>query len=366
VDHSSARDGALVSALKDYAQVLMDEALVLRSVHHFEKHVRFVTVWYTQVWNVVISSKFVANRRNELKKSHFGKQQLSDSFHVGDVMQALLHYEVQTLPGAIADALSPEKAKEVECLFYRRFFAWCTRVDNLARSSDSLGLKIDGSFFPTSKRGSALPVDDCANAVIGSVRMWDTKTAKQRWSIPHNVNAPRQQFVTDAKRSSYWRCLTMYLHVSSPYRANMIQSEANTVLIATKICNRKQTQRFDQTQGKKVTYTPPCGGKCGHIHPLSPDTVANDIKWCLGLVDAGDQYKAHATRGCAEMCYIEGGKLSTQFDPDEARRRARHSEQTQKEYYVRAVNPRWLTTIRGKRKIHLQNMYPEEYVRQWT
>ena len=136
--------------------------------------------------------------------------------------------------------------------------------------------------------------------------------------------------------------------------------------MCTKICNRKQTQRFDQTQGKKVTYTPPCGGKCGHIHPLSPDTVANDIKWCLGLVDAGDQYKAHATRGCAEMCYIEGGKLSTQFDPDEARRRARHSEQTQKEYYVRAVNPRWLTTIRGKRKIHLQNMYPEEYVRQWT
>jgi hypothetical protein len=86
-----------------------------------------------------------------------------------------------------------------------------------------------------------------------------------------------------------------------------------------------------------------------HYH-LTLLLIAKDVKWALKLAGAGLHHTAHSTRECSETCIIYGGRPSKQFTPDEAKQRARHSEQTQQLYYQRAVNPRWLSAIRGLRK----------------
>jgi hypothetical protein len=369
----------LVNALNSFATVLEREAIEKKSAYHFEKHMRWVTTWYQNVRNMSISSVYVTKRRKVLRSDpncNGRSTALTDSYHPGDVWKALLAYESNELQQIIDDcgaerdgrgeAILTDYANEQVLLFARRAFIWCTRCFNCARSSDAVGLRTSRSFTPTTRRGTALELHECATAAVGSVIFFDTKTAKGRFSEPHNVFAPRRQYVgDDYLRMSYWYRLSKYMAASASHRKQMHTGEHDHLLISSKLCKRKITKRMDHATGKRRDHVPDCGGECNHYHPLSSDAIAKDTKWCLALAGAETRYKAHSTRGCSEMCIIYGGRISDQFGPDEARLRARHSEQTQKTYYARAVNPRWLMTIRKLRKGTAKNMYPEEFILQW-
>ena len=379
VDHLTAPTGAIVNALNGFATALHGEAKAKGSPYHFEKHIRFVTAWYTAVTDNNVTSDRVRKMRKNLRSDPtcVGKSVPPlENFHTGDVWKALLQYESTELRavlddgGAIQSANSApiltEYAADQLLLFSRRMFTWATRSYNCARSADAAGLRLRGSFQPTTRRGTVLELADCGIATLGSVTFFDTKTYKNQWSPTHIVNAPRSKYIGGgpyvALQYSYWYRLQQYINLSAAHRAEMPPGEDNHLLISARKCGRQTTRRKNHVTGEMDVHVPPCGGKCNKYHPLTPDAIASDVKWCLKLAGASTKYTAHSTRGCAEMCIIHGARLSKQFGPEEARLRARHSQDTQDKYYRRAPNARWLSTIRSLRKGVVDNMLPEEFI----
>ena len=76
--------------------------------------------------------------------------------------------------------------------------------------------------------------------------MWNTKTYKNKWSPPHNVNAPRKAYVSqgyDVQRMNYWYWLERYVELSALHRAQMTPQEADHLLIGTRVCGKRLTKR---------------------------------------------------------------------------------------------------------------------------
>ena len=172
------------------------------------------------------------------------------------VWKAILHYGDTQLQENISDcntehdadggALLTDYAKEQVLLYTRRMFNWCCRCFNCARSSDTAGLRLSGSFIATTRRGTLLTLDECSAATVGSVSMWNTKTYKNKWSPPHNVNAPRKAYVShgyDVQRMNYWYWLERYVELSALHRAQMTPQEADHLLIGTRVCGKRLTKR---------------------------------------------------------------------------------------------------------------------------
>ena len=83
-------------------------------------------------------------------------------------------------------------------------------------------------------------------ATVGSVSMWNTKTYKNKWSPPHNVNAPGKAYVShgyDVQRMNYWYWLERYVELSALHRAQMTPQEADHLLIGTRVCGKRLTKR---------------------------------------------------------------------------------------------------------------------------
>ena len=60
---------------------------------------------------------------------------------------------------------------------------------------------------------------------------------------------------------------------------------------------------------------------------------------------------------------IYASRFSDEFDADEAKVRARHSDTTQNKYYLRQPDPEFMTKINRLQQNKRRKMFPEEYLR---
>jgi hypothetical protein len=314
--HLTAPTGAIVNALNSFATALQGEAKSKGAPYHFDKHIRFVTAWYIAVADINVTSDRVRKMRKNLRSDPtcVGKSvPLLENFHTGDVWKALLKYENTELRAVLDDCGSMQSANGVPILteyaaeqlllFSRRMFAWATRNYNCARSSNAAGLRLSGSFQPTTKRGTALELADCGIVALGSVTFFDTKTYKNQWSPSHIVNAPRSMYIGSgpyiAQQYSYWYRLQRYISISAAHRAEMPPGEEDNLLIGARKCGRQTTRRKNHVTGKMDVHVPSCGDKCNKYHPLTSDAIASRCQ----VVPAARRCKHQVRRTlCSRLC----------------------------------------------------------------
>ena len=121
----------------------------------------------------------------------------------------------------------------------------------------------------------------------------------------------------------------------------------------------------------KVSKRPPkcskklarhCGGKCGQYHQLSSDSINNERTATLRFA-LGDNVleRSHAMRGSSASTMMAGSKVSTLYNADEAKIRARFSQPTFEKHYSKPVPV--ATTMALQEHPQKHDLRPEEVLR---
>ena len=192
-----------------------------------------------------------------------------------------------------------------------------------------------------------------------------SKTTGTRLTTACTVNKARARHTTDHELKDTALALANYVAETWEKRQLLHPLDEGAVLISSTKCQRRaRTWRFDPIQGKKVPCDWPCGGRCGKYHALSADAIAKDTTWCLEQAQVDTrEFKSHQSRGNAETVIIYASRFSDEFDADEAKVRARHSDTTQNKYYIRQPDPEFMTKINRLQQNKRRKMFPEEYLR---
>ena len=357
VDPVHARTDAILGCVDTFATSL---ARAGRSHSHFNGRMRIISNIYKLVRGVDVNTKTVKDTRKRLKQSHTaGPKRTNASFNSGKVFHALAEYQRE--PGF------PETDQE---LFYRRAFTFAGRTDFCARADDFSHLKLRRECIdPRDKYGRELPLTPAGvrNCQTLSLAYLGTKTTGTALSSSSTARRARKRFTPQAELKDTASMLASYIELTQPKRAHMHEHERDSLLVGSTKCNRKEwyTRKNKVTEQLEKKFTE-CGGHCGQYHPLTSDTIAKDTVWCLKLAQVDTkEFTSHKSRGNAETIIVHAAKYSDQFDVDEARKRARHSEMTMRQYYLREPDKMFMAKLNDVRATMRRNMYAEEYLRLW-
>jgi hypothetical protein len=361
VDPVDAPTDAILGAVDSYASHLDANGV---SYSYFNARMRIVSNVYKYLRTVDINTKVVKDLRKRLSKSgNRGPQRVTTrSFNGGSVFRALAEYQRSNEFRAL-DKLDGDRE-----LFYRRAFTFSGRTDACARADDFKHLMLTTECLqPLNKHGGTLELTsaglrECKKFVIAYKGSKTTGTALTTSSM---INRARATFVSDAKLKDTAEFLASYIEITTQKREQMHEHERQNVLISSATCQRPAyTLRKNKVSGIKERHYADCGGHCGMYHPLSADTIAKDTTWCLQLAGVDTrEFKSHQSRGNAETVLVYASKYSDTFELDEARKRARHSEQTMKKFYLRDPDPVFMAKMNRIAATKRRNMVPEEFLR---
>ena len=359
VDPVRASDDAILSAADAYAHAIEKDATIKISL--FNSRMRVVSNIYNHTRKLDINTKVVKDVRKGLTKSKSRGQQrvTTRSFNSGRVFQALADFYRNSHFGISTDAAE---------IYYRRMFIFAGRTDGCSRSDDIKHLLWNTDCIqPLTQYGVRMELSVESLRRCHSLRLayQGSKTTGTRLTTACTVNKARARHTTDHELKDTALALANYVAETWEKRQLLHPLDEGAVLISSTKCQRRaRTWRFDPIQGKKVPYDWPCGGRCGKYHALSADAIAKDTTWCLEQAQVDTrEFKSHQSRGNAETVIIYASRFSDEFDADEAKVRARHSDTTQNKYYLRQPDPEFMTKINRLQQNKRRKMFPEEYLR---
>ena len=296
----------------------------------------------------------------------------NDSFHEGELFEALARHT------RTPQFLAWSEARK--CVFHRTKAESILGADACARSADLAGFRYnDTGLAFEDKKGLVLPLGDLGDAASlqkawGNIRsrtvgmkvaFYNTKVNKGRYEERIHLNRPSftSSVINKAKDKDLVNALIHYFEASLPYRMEMHEYERDFVFVSSTKCRRNSHSKRTNGAGKVVHPPTQCGGKCGKYHPMSPQAIAQDRVWAMKLAGIDPKFTGHAGRGNAEMCIIHGARFSNRFTRDEARFRARHTQETQDKYYARPPHSQWMAAVQKIPEAKRQRMLPEEFLR---
>jgi hypothetical protein len=197
------------------------------------------------------------------------------------------------------------------------------------------------------------------------VAFYNTKVKKGRYDDRILLNRPSftNSVINKAKDKDLVNALIHYFEAPLPYRSQMHDYERDFVFVSSTKCRRNSHLKRTDGAGKVVQTATRCGGKCGKYHPMSAQAISKDRVWAMKLAGIDPKFTGHAGRGNAEMCIIHGARFSNRFTRDEARFRARHTQETQDKYYARPPHSQWLAAVQKIPEAKRRRMLPEEFLR---
>ena len=359
VDPVRASDDAILAAVDAYAHALSEEEEITISVYN--ARMRVVSNVYRYARRMDTNTKVVKDTRKALNKSNKrGAQRVTTrSYNSGRVFDALATFYKEAHFG-----ISTDDAE----IYYRRLFIYSCRTDGCARADDIHHLLWNQDCIqPLTKHGVPMELSVASLRRCHTMRIayQGSKTTGTRLTTYSTINKARSRYTDDHELKDTALALANYVAETWEKRKLLHPQDEGAVLISSTKCQRRaRTYRFDAVQGKKMPYDWPCGGNCGHYHALSTDRIAKDTIWCLQQAQVDThEFKSHQSRGNAETVIIYAATFSDEFDAEEAKKRARHSEVTQNKYYLRQPDPEFMTRLVRLAQNRRRKMLPEEFLR---